>query len=187
MPVSTVIPGPADLDLDLVEAFVNTRDRRADGDELETPRELATWFADRGLLRRRTVVSERQRLRAVGLREALRALMLHNNGAPADPAAAADLERAAQRGRLTPRFSPGGGAELLPAAGGVDGALAALLVPVVRAMQDGTWSRMKACRADDCQWAFRDRSRNQSGVWCDMAECGNREKVRAYRRRASRG
>jgi predicted RNA-binding Zn ribbon-like protein len=30
---------------------------------------------------------------------------------------------------------------------------------------------------------FYDRSKNRSGRWCVMAECGNRAKVRAYRER----
>ena len=48
------------------------------------------------------------------------------------------------------------------------------------------WSKsVKACQADDCHWAFYDSSRNRSGRWCDMAVCGNREKVRAYRSKRS--
>ena len=92
------------------------------------------------------------------------------------------LERAARRGELSVRFRDG--ASLLePCVDGPDGALAALLVPVAEAMSDGSWARVKACRADDCHWAFYDFSRNRSGTWCDMAVCGNREKVRAYRAR----
>ena len=64
-----------------------------------------------------------------------------------------------------------------------DAAATALLAPVAEAMSDGTWARVKACRAGDCHWAFYDFSRNRSGTWCDMAVCGNREKVRAYRAR----
>jgi predicted RNA-binding Zn ribbon-like protein len=52
-------------------------------------------------------------------------------------------------------------------------------------MSDGTWARVKACRAEDCRWAFYDFSRNRSGTWCDMAVCGNRAKVRAYRARTA--
>jgi len=48
---------------------------------------------------------------------------------------------------------------------------------------DGTWERLKVCLADDCQWAYYDRSRNRSSVWCDMQVCGNRQKVRAFRAR----
>jgi len=74
---------------------------------------------------------------------------------------------------------------LEPCAEGPDGALAALLAPVAEAMSDGTWARVKACRADGCRWAFYDFSRNRSGTWCEMAVCGNREKVRAYRERTT--
>jgi predicted RNA-binding Zn ribbon-like protein len=62
------------------------------------------------------------------------------------------------------------------------GAVVGPIVAIVyEAMVNGTWARLKACRADDCHWAFYDRSRNRSGTWCDMADCGNRAKVRAYR------
>jgi predicted RNA-binding Zn ribbon-like protein len=51
-------------------------------------------------------------------------------------------------------------------------------------MLDGSWPRLKACAADNCQWAFYDHSRNHSRVWCSMDVCGNREKVRSYRERS---
>ncbi len=54
---------------------------------------------------------------------------------------------------------------------------------VVRAMADGSWSRIKACRNDTCRWLFYDQSRNRSGTWCTMAICGSRMKARAYRAR----
>jgi predicted RNA-binding Zn ribbon-like protein len=66
---------------------------------------------------------------------------------------------------------------------GVDGALGRLLVIVYRAMETGTWSRLKACRNDTCRWAFYDHSKNRSGHWCTMSVCGNRTKARQYRQR----
>jgi predicted RNA-binding Zn ribbon-like protein len=42
---------------------------------------------------------------------------------------------------------------------------------------------MKACAADDCQWAFYDSSKNRSRTWCSMDVCGHRAKTRAYRAR----
>ena len=174
-------------DLDLVIDFVNTLDPDESTDALATPDGLGTWLAERGLLnggRARLSISE-QKL-AIRLREALRTLMLANNGAPAGAAAAQELELAARRGQLGVHFTVGGSVALRPAAPGVPGALAALLVPIADATRDGSWQRVKACRASDCQWAFYDRSRNRSGVWCEMAVCGNRTKVRAYRARAPR-
>ncbi|TKA12045.1 hypothetical protein FCI23_09025 [Actinacidiphila oryziradicis] len=47
----------------------------------------------------------------------------------------------------------------------------------------GTWRRLKICPSEHCQWAFYDHSKNRSGTWCQMAECGNRAKARAYRNR----
>ncbi len=54
---------------------------------------------------------------------------------------------------------------------------------IADAQAAGTWERLKSCPADDCRWAFYDRSRNRSAVWCNMAVCGNRAKVRSYRER----
>ena len=48
---------------------------------------------------------------------------------------------------------------------------------------DGSWSRFKECGDPTCRSVFYDRSKNRSGKWCVMAECGNRAKVRAYRER----
>jgi predicted RNA-binding Zn ribbon-like protein len=171
-------------DLDLVIDFVNTFDPDEATDGFATPAGLGTWLAERGLLEAgggRLTNSEWKR--ALRLREALRTLMLANNGAPADAAAAQELELAARRGQLGVHFTAAGSVALRPAAAGVNGALAALLIPVADATRDGSWRRVKACRASDCQWAFYDRSRNRSGVWCEMAVCGNRTKVRAYRAR----
>lgn len=41
--------------------------------------------------------------------------------------------------------------------------------------------RLKCC--DGCGRLFLDRSRNRSRRWCAMEVCGNRQKVRAFRRR----
>ena len=79
------------------------------------------------------------------------------------------------------------GKPALAVRGSGPGAVVAPIVAIVyEAMVDGTWERLKACPADDCQWAFYDESKNRSGTWCDMAVCGNRAKVRAYRERRTR-
>ncbi len=172
-------------DLELVIEFVNTLDPDEGIDALATSDGLALWLADRGLLNRANPAASDRRL-AIRLREALRSLMLENNGGPADQAAARELELAARRGQLGVHFTAGGSVAIRAAAPGFPGALASLLVPVVEATRDGSWQRVKACRAPDCRWAFYDRSRNRSGVWCEMAVCGNRTKVRAHRARAAR-
>ncbi len=173
--------------LDLVIDFVNTFDPDDGTDALATADGLGGWLSERGLITDdQARLTEADREGAIRLREALRALMLENNGDSADPGAAEELELTARRGQLGVHFGADGSVAIRPAAADLAGALAALLVPVVDARRDGSWQRVKACRADDCQWAFYDRSRNRSGVWCEMAVCGNRHKVRAYRARAPR-
>ncbi len=173
---------PAPHGLDLVIDFVNTVDLDTGEEALGDAAGLSSWLGARGLLATGRQAGAEDLARALELREALRRTMLANNDGPAAEADAAVLERAARRGELSVRFRDG--ASLLePCVDGPDGALAALLAPVAEAMSDGSWARVKACRADDCHWAFYDLSRNRSGTWCDMAICGNREKVRAYRAR----
>lgn len=45
---------------------------------------------------------------------------------------------------------------------------------------------IKECASGTCDWLFVDRSRNRSRRWCDMKDCGNREKARRHYAR-SRG
>jgi predicted RNA-binding Zn ribbon-like protein len=177
---------PAPHGLDLVIDFVNTLDLDEGEDQLSAPEGVSSWLAGRGLLDPGLRTSEAERAQAIALREALRSLMLTNNGAADSADAAEELERTARSGELGVHFGSGGQVSLDPRAAGLAGALARLLVPVAEAVGDGSWQRVKACRAHDCQWAFYDRSRNRSGVWCEMAVCGNRTKVRAYRERGPR-
>jgi predicted RNA-binding Zn ribbon-like protein len=172
--------------LELVIDFVNTLDPDEPADALATPEGLGDWLTQRGLLGAADLpVGEVDRREAVRLREALLALMLAHNGLAADEKAACELDQVARRGELGVQFRADGSAPLASRAQGFAAALAELVVPVAEAARDGSWQRVKACRAEDCQWAFYDRSRNRSGVWCDMAVCGNRAKVRAYRRRGA--
>jgi predicted RNA-binding Zn ribbon-like protein len=166
--------------LGVVVDFVNTRDLDRDTDVLCTPTGLAAWLHERQMIDAGSRIGADELRQAIELREALRALLLEHNGLSAGGPAAA-LEQVALRGGLSVCFGADGAVRLAPRAGGVAGALAQVLVPIAQAAADGTWERVKACAADDCRWAFYDRSRNHSARWCDMAVCGNRTKVRAYR------
>ena len=180
---------PAPGALETVRAFVNTRDVDDEIEELSGPAELVAWLAEHDLVGdapppRATAADVR---RAIELREALRAHLRAHHSEPLDPGAAAVLDAAARRARLTLRFVGHDATALEPAAGGVDGALGRLLALVKGAIDDGSWPRLKVCPADDCQWAFYDASRNRSAVWCDMRVCGNRAKVRGFRERTQSG
>ena len=109
------------------------------------------------------------------LREAVRALVLANNGLPLDPAALETFNRAATR--VIPELDPQRRLRFR-----TDGdALDQIVVVVLDALLDGSWARLKACR--NCRWSFYDYSPNRSATWCSMQLCGNRLKTRAYRSR----
>ena len=74
-----------------------------------------------------------------------------------------------------------GSALLHPLDRGIDGSLAAVAAGAFEAMENGTWTRLRACLR--CHWVSYDRSRNLSSRWCSMRYCGNRTKTRAYRLR----
>jgi predicted RNA-binding Zn ribbon-like protein len=180
-------PKAAPAELDHVRVFVNTLDLETHEDELSDPAAAAGWFAERDLLPAGEQLSESDVRQAREMREALRKLLLAHNGAALDPAAVGSVNAAAKSAELVVRFDEHGDAALVPVRPGIDGALGRLLAIVFRARGDGTWERLKACPADDCEWAFYDWSKNGSGTWCDMAVCGNRAKARAYRERRQRG
>jgi len=109
------------------------------------------------------------------VREAIRVLLRANNGIDDGVEAASRvLDEAARRAGLRAGFD-GGTLTFEPGE--------SILAAVAEAMADGSWARLKACRADDCKWAFIDTARNRTRQWCDMAVCGNREKARRYRSR----
>jgi predicted RNA-binding Zn ribbon-like protein len=45
-------------------------------------------------------------------------------------------------------------------------------------------ANVRSCGAGDCGWWFLDETKNHSRRWCDMKTCGNREKLRRFRKRA---
>jgi predicted RNA-binding Zn ribbon-like protein len=85
--------------------------------------------------------------------------------------------------RLT--IADDGSVRTAPAGQGPAHGLAGLMLIAAEAATSGTWDRLKVCSADDCRWAFYDRSPTRSGCWCSMAVCGSRAKSRAFRRRAA--
>jgi predicted RNA-binding Zn ribbon-like protein len=169
-------------ELERVRDFVNTLDVESGADALSSPEALRAWLHGRGLAPGRSA-TRADLVAARRLREAIRALLLENNGLSVRKEAALTLNRAAARAGVSLRFDSGGRVRLEPAARGVDAALGRLVAVAASAMVDGTWARLKACRADDCHWAFYDRARNHSRHWCSMAVCGNRTKARTYRQR----
>jgi predicted RNA-binding Zn ribbon-like protein len=168
---------------ELVIDFVNSLELDPHVEALDSPRALVAWLAERGLVAPGTRATQANLAEAVAVREALRDLIGAQNDLPADvDASTSVIDAAARRARLGVRFA-GGATRVEPASPGVRGALGRILAEVSAGMADGTWSRVKACRAGGCRWAFLDTAKNQSRAWCSMETCGNREKARAYRER----
>jgi predicted RNA-binding Zn ribbon-like protein len=47
-------------------------------------------------------------------------------------------------------------------------------------------TRLKRCPGEACGWVFLDQTKNASRVWCEMAVCGTRAKLRSRARKARR-
>jgi predicted RNA-binding Zn ribbon-like protein len=62
-------------------------------------------------------------------------------------------------------------------------ALSALAREAIGLFGESNRGRIRECAADDCQLVFFDDSRAGSRRWCSMGRCGNRAKVRAFRRK----
>ena len=150
---------PAPGRLELVRAFVNTLDVELRTDTLTSPWE-------------RTV------------REAIRsALAANHDRRPVPKAALRILDDAAERVGLSVRFATNSSFALRPTR---RGRVADVLLAMTAAMSNGTWTRLKVCADDECQWAFYDYSRARTGKWCSMKVCGNRAKQKAWRDRGGR-
>lgn len=153
-----------DRDIRIVLAFLNTLDVESGTDVLRDETAWHGWAHGQG------VSEPGDRTEAVLVRDALRA--------------------AAGVGSLVDRRL--GGAIQVDLVGGLPVLVGSDMVSVVLAASArltvlGEWDRMKICAAEECRWAFFDRSRNRSRTWCSMRVCGNRTKARNWRERAREG
>ncbi|MFM9371574.1 CGNR zinc finger domain-containing protein [Streptomyces sp. Da 82-17] len=157
-------------ELAFVAALVNTLDVESGRDALDT----AEGRAEFG-------VPEREVDDAKELREALRvACLAHAGHAP--HRTVRPLSQLLAAAPLLVTVDASGAAGLRPA----DPAPLAARVAyaIAEATAAGTWLRLKACEAEDCRWAYYDRSPAARRRWCSMQVCGARAKMRAYRSRS---
>jgi predicted RNA-binding Zn ribbon-like protein len=179
--------GPAPGRLEHVRAFVNTLDIEAGADELSSPGALTRWLRARDLTGpQQGQATEDDLKQAIATREALREVLLAHVGRQI-PAGASVSQLRSVAASLVTRLQIGDDGSVRPVPDGQAGpaGLAALLLIAAEAATNQTWPRLKVCSADDCRWAFYDRSPTRSGCWCSMAGCGARAKSRAYRQRAA--
>ncbi|MEU1708027.1 CGNR zinc finger domain-containing protein [Streptomyces sp. NPDC005706] len=159
---------PAPEGLALIESLVNTLDIESGRDALDT--------ADG---RRLLGLTEDELPGARTLRESLRATLLAHAGHPPHREVT-PLGELLAHAPLHVTVDPGdGSAALAPADTGP--LLSRVAAAVAQALVAGTWTRLKACAADTCHWAYYDRSPAGRGRWCSMQVCGARAKMRRYR------
>jgi len=175
-------------DIELVSAFINTLEKnvtRPDEESFDSPEALGSWMNPHGIPPGDDLGPADVK-RAIEFREAMRLLLLANNSGELDHDALRRLREAADEGLIRVEIHEDGEAFARPARAGVPALFARLLAAVADSQCAGSWGRLKACAAEDCQWAFYDTSRNRSRTWCSMEVCGNRAKTRAYRARLSK-
>ncbi|MGW0336852.1 CGNR zinc finger domain-containing protein [Streptomyces sp. NPDC003011] len=159
---------PAPGGLALVESLVNTLDIETGADSL-----------DRAEGRARFGLAETEAAGARELRESLRAALLAHAGHPPHRAVTPLGELLAAAPLVVTVDAGDGSAALAPADEGP--LLSRVAGAVAQALVEGTWTRLKACEAADCHWAYYDRSPAGRGRWCSMQVCGARAKMRRYR------
>jgi len=158
------VPDQDPPEVTLVLDFLNSVDVEAGTDQLADTASYAAWLRGHGLPDRPEPADLEAARR---LRAALRATVGDRRATPGEVAVPVRVGLDAD-GRPT----------LLAADPlGTVGAAAVALAGA------GHWERVRICHADDCRWAFYDRSKNRSRHWCSMAECGTRAKSRAFRER----
>ena len=175
---------PAPEPLNRVQALVNTIELPEGRDRLADPTDAKPWLISAGLLGPEADLRPADLDLVRGVREALRAMLVHNaGGPPPTDAALGPLRKVTVGGTARADFGESG--EILLSADGESASarMIELLLVIRDAQRDGTWSRLKACGNDECHWAFYDRSRNHGGTWCEMSSCGNKLKNREFRAR----
>jgi len=80
-------------------------------------------------------------------------------------------------------LSDTGEVRLEPAGTGWRWLASVLWSEILLSQQRDTWRRIKQCHNHPCQATFYDRSKNNSGVWCNVKTCGNAANLRASRAR----
>ncbi len=184
--------------------FVNTvGGRTADGaairDKLARYEDVLGWSLLAGSLdspavRRLSAVAARDRTRAAAVmsrgivfRETLyRILIRMLNGARPDARdiAAFGAELADARANQHLVLRAGSFVWDFPeSAESLDRALWPVSLSAADLLTSGDLAALRLCSGHECGWLFLDTSRNRQRRWCDMRDCGNRAKVRAFRAR----
>ena len=149
-------------------------------DWLHSPDNLQRWMRAVGLPALKAKAAD---LKAViDLRADLDAVLrpLASGGQPARKTVE-DLNRRIEQANLRRAIDPATLAWKWKAAEqGID-AFAPVIMDAAELITAESHDRLRHCPA--CDWLFEDQTRNGQRRWCDMADCGSRDKARRYYRR----
>jgi predicted RNA-binding Zn ribbon-like protein len=192
--------------------FLNTlHDAEAEdsGEELSSDADLAAWATQAAILS----FSEAGRLQAGALRNyahlklpGKKRASLRDDARALREALRQIFQRAARHGKVAPRDVETLNLLLkgFPAAGqiersngdwtmnwksqavGAEKIFYAIVKSAAELVATGRWRAVRECASDTCTWMFLDTSKNRSRRWCEMARCGNRDKVQRFRARSRR-
>ncbi|MCV7279070.1 CGNR zinc finger domain-containing protein [Mycolicibacterium flavescens] len=175
---------PAPPGLARVQSLINTVELPVGPDRLAHADDARPWLQSQELLAADEDVDDADLRFLRDVREAFRAMVIHNSGGPAPtPEALAPLRAVTAGSVARAEIGDDGQVGLAASAASLRDRVLGLLLAVRDAQRDGTWPLLKACANDECLWAFYDRSRNRGGTWCSMATCGNKLKNREFRAR----
>ena len=76
--------------------------------------------------------------------------------------------------------------EFVPQSRGWQWILAETALSFADLLADANGERVKICDNPDCRWVFYDTTKGKTRRWCSDKVCGNRDRVRRARARASR-
>lgn len=178
---------PAPRPLWLVQQFLNTRSLLRGFDLLGTPADFGAWCEEVVGVEWTWSPTGQDLERYKELREAFRDVVLsHTLGTSATKAEAAEaINRLLSANVLQTGFSSDAKPTVTTQREGSRGLEGMLMEAALDAHYAQTWHRLKVCANEECRWSFYDSSKNRSATWCDMAICGSRAKMRAYRERHS--
>lgn len=167
------------------------------GDDLKTAADFVGWAAQAGLLRDvetsqlgRTHADEARFRRALALRELLYEIFSRAaKGKKPQPEALRAFQslyqnaiRHAEFHLVTNRYRLMWPAATHP----LERVLHKIARSAANLLTSEALTRVRQCSGETCSWLFVDNSRNGMRRWCDMKACGNRAKVRRFRRNLSR-
>ncbi|HEX6313099.1 MAG TPA: ABATE domain-containing protein [Acidimicrobiia bacterium] len=152
---------------------------------LHEPADLAAWLAEPPVAARPTrPVTIADLAAAKQLRDAIHeaAWAIAGGGRPAARDLAA-INRAARAAPLVPQIDARTLERSWALPVEVGQALSSLARDTIDLFSGPDACRIRQCASDDCSLVFVDTSRPGSRRWCSMGRCGNRHKLRRFRRR----